>query len=452
MPDVIQLNSRDLEQELSWFRRVIDTRLKLYFGQESDFNNVFDIKPPDLAGSESMYAGIVRQYKMGFAERLMLILALTPHIRPQVLDVFFIKNNATGRPFAEFGGIRESRESGFFPTGETLVFLLTGGELEPQIRHSALFDREHYFSRHQLFDLQPDDPRLSALKAPLRLTQEYLSLFTTGIAGTPQFGTGFPAHRIETQLEWNDLVLARQTLAQAREIETWLQHSPTLMQDWGMAAKLRPGFRVLFYGSPGNGKTTTACLLGKSTGREVYRVNLAMAVSRYIGETEKNLGYFFDMAERKQWILFFDEADALFGKRNSTRDAHDRYANLEVAYILQRIETFGGVAILASNLNENPYDELSRRFETAIHFPMPGEAERLRIWQNGIPPQATLDSKRGLPAIAREYKLSGSAILNVIRYASLEALRNDSNVITMASIQQGVKREIANEGNTGQSG
>ncbi|MBK8192611.1 MAG: ATP-binding protein [Lewinellaceae bacterium] len=446
MPNAIHLNARDLERELSWFNRVVDTRLKLYFGQESEFNDVFDIDPPDLSDSESTYAGIVRQYQMTIAERLMLILALVPHIRPWRLDVFFTKNATTDRPFTEFGGIREDQEGGFFPTGETLAFLLAGQDLELRIQVLALFDRDHYFTRHQIFDLQHDDASLFFLKTPLRLTQEYLGYFIVGTAEQPQFGIRFPAHRIETRLEWDDLVLAPETLALVREIETWLTHSSTLMQDWDMAAKLPPGFHALFYGPPGHGKTTAACLLGKSSGREVYRVNLPMAVSKYIGETEKNLASIFDKAEHKQWVLFFDEADALFGKRSDTSDAHNRFANQEVGYFLQRIATFSGVAILASHLDENPDNELSRRFDTVIHFPMPGEAERLRIWQNGFPPQVTLDSRVKLPTIARKYKLSGGAILNVIRYVTIEALRNGSNVITMASIQQGVKRELSKVG------
>ena len=115
----------------------------------------------------------------------------------------------------------------------------------------------------------------------------------------------------------------------------------------------------------------TACLLGKSTGRDVYKVDLSLVVSKYIGETEKNLARVFDQAQHKGWILFFDEADALFGKRSETKDAHDRYANQEVSFLLQRIETFDGIAILASNLRDNIDEAFARRFESIIYFPMP---------------------------------------------------------------------------------
>ena len=195
------------------------------------------------------------------------------------------------------------------------------------------------------------------------------------------------------------------TRRQIEEIETWLQHGETLMDDWGMAAKLRPGYRSLFYGPPGTGKTMTACLLGKSTGRDVYRVDLSLVVSKYIGETEKNLARVFDQAQHKGWILFFDEADALFGKRTETKDAHDRYANQEVSFLLQRIETFDGIAILASNQRENLDDAFTRRFESIIYFPMPRPEERLRLWQQGFSPKAKLDENLDLERIARDTPL-----------------------------------------------
>lgn len=446
MPDSLLLNARDLEQELAWFAQVLDSRFKLYFNQEREVNSIFEHEPPDLATSASMYAKIVQHYQLSFAERLMLILSLVPHIRPRQLDVFFTKNATFDRKFTEFGGVKEGKEGDFFPTGETLVFILAGLDLELRFKTQALFDRDHFFSKHQIFDLQPSDPRLPLMKAPLRLTEEYLNLFTTGLSHRPHFSNYFPACPIETQLTWKDLVLSPQTLSQVREIETWLQHGETLLQDWGMARKLRPGFRALFYGPPGTGKTMTACLLGNSTGLEVYRVDLSMVVSKYIGETEKNLARVFDRAENKQWILFFDEADALFGKRSETKDSHDRYANQEVAYLLQRIETFNGIAILASNLKENLDKAFARRFENIVFFPLPKPEERLRIWQNGFSDKTTLAPDVDLQAIAQRFELSGGAIMNVIRYASLEALRNGSNILKLRVLQQGIKRELVKEG------
>ena len=445
IPDQISKNALDLEQELAWFDKVLNTRLTLYFNHECEYQDVFDIPPPDLAESDSAYADFVQRYQLSFAERLAIVLSLVPHIRPQLLDLFHTKNELFDRKFTEFGGLRQGTEGDFIPTGETLAFLLAAKNLEIRFTLQAMFARDHVFAKCDILRLSPNSQDEPVLKAPLRLSDEYLSAFTTGQVHRPDFGTNFPARYIETELEWDDLVLHPGTRRQIEEIETWIRHGETLMQDWGMAAKLRPGYRSLFYGPPGTGKTMTACLLGKATGREVYKVDLSLVVSKYIGETEKNLAKVFDQAQQKDWILFFDEADALFGKRTETNDAHDRHANQEVSFLLQRIETFDGIAILASNFRENLDEAFARRFESIIYFPTPRPEERLRIWQQGFSAKAQLEQAIDLEKIAEEHTLTGGSIMNVIRYASLQALERGSAVISLENVQQAIKREYAKE-------
>lgn len=444
----LQLNARDLEGELAWFSLILDARIKGYFAQEESVPDVFELAAPDLSGSDSPYANFVQHYQLSFPERTAIVLGLVPHIRPRLLDIFFVKNKTFDRKFTEFGGVYGGPDGDFTPTGETLAFILGGDDLPTRFSLQALFDGEHFFARHNILRLNPagDEP---PMKSPLRLSDEYLSYFTTGQPRRPDFGASFPARFIETQLTWDDLVLHPGTRKQIEEIETWLQHGETLMDDWGMAPKLRPGYRSLFYGPPGTGKTMTACLLGKSTGRDVYKVDLSLVVSKYIGETEKNLGKVFDQAQHKGWILFFDEADALFGKRSETKDAHDRYANQEVSFLLQRIETFDGIAILASNRRENLDEAFARRFESIIYFPIPRPEERLRLWQQGFSQQAQLDEALDLEKISQEHTLSGGSIMNVIRYASLEALKEERNLISNEDVLQGIRREYAKEGKSG---
>jgi hypothetical protein len=376
---------------------------------------------------------------------LAVALALVPHVRPQLLDIFHTKNKVFDRKFTEFGGIRDAGGD-FAPTGETLAFVLSGSDLTGRFALQALFDRDHYFARHDILRLVPLGRDESFLKAPLRVSEQYLGMVTTGRARRPDLSADFPARHIETKLEWADLVLHPGTLNQVREIETWIRHGETLMEHWGMGEKLRPGYRALFYGPPGTGKTMTACLLGKSTEREVYKVDLSLVVSKYIGETEKNLAHVFDQAQHKDWILFFDEADALFGKRSETKDAHDRYANQEVSYLLQRIETFDGIAILASNQKDNIDSAFARRFESIIYFPIPRPEERLLLWQQGFSPKARLEPSIDLEKIATQYELCGGAIMNVVRYASLQALENGDSVVTLETLQRGIRREHAKEG------
>lgn len=448
-PSVLQQNAEDLERELAWFAQVLDTRFKLYFGQPTAHEHVLAIPPPDFSQSTSPYARFLQHYHLSFAERLALILSLVPHIRPQLLDVFFTKNKQFDRRFTEFGGVQHGHESEFWPTAETLVFLVAGVDLETRFALQELFTRDHVFAKHHVLRLTPPGSDDAVTSAPLQLSEEYLGYFTSGRVRRPHFGANFPARHIETQFDWDDLILHPGTHKQIEEIAAWIRHGTTLMSDWGMAAKLRPGYRSLFYGPPGAGKTMTACLLGKTTDREVYKVDLSLVVSKYIGETEKNLAKVFDQAQHKGWILFFDEADALFGKRSETKDAHDRYANQEVSFLLQRIEVFDGIAILASNLRENLDEAFTRRFESIIYFPLPRPEERLRLWRQGFSPKAELARDLDLEKIAKEHALSGGAIMNVIRYASLQALEQGSAVIRLDTVLQGIRKEYAKEGKGG---
>jgi SpoVK/Ycf46/Vps4 family AAA+-type ATPase len=293
------------------------------------------------------------------------------------------------------------------------------------------------------------DTEVPVLQRALQLSPDALGLVTQGQPARPALSAAFPAQHLQTGLTWDDLVLHPGTLAQVREIEAWLRHGQTLLGDWGMARTLRPGYRALFYGPPGTGKTMTATLLGRATGREVYKVDLSLVVSKYIGETEKNLSRVFDAAQHKGWLLFFDEADALFGKRSETRDAHDRYANQEVSYLLQRIETFDGVAILASNQKENIDPAFARRFESVIYFPLPRSEERLAIWRQAFPAAVRLDSAIDLAQLAARHELGGGAIMNVVRYACLVALEDGSHCVALEALQRGIRRELAKEGRAG---
>jgi hypothetical protein len=451
MADVLSENAQDLERELNWFAQVLDARLKLYFKTETSLDTVasiFDITPPNLSDSNSYYAQFIRQHEFSSGERLTILLALIPHIRPQLLDVLWTKNEAIERGFTEFGGLQGTNHGGFIPTGETLIFLLAGDDLATRFKLMRLFEGDHPFARYNILYLAAVAYGETLLSGAMTLSREYLYRLTTGIEGKPNFNSEFPARLIETELHWEHLVLPFSTLEQLDEIKHWIWHGHTLLQDWEMYYKLRPGFTSLFYGPPGTGKTFSACLLGKHCGCDVYKIDLSMIVSKYIGETEKNLAKIFDMAEHKQWILFFDEADALFGKRTKVDDSHDRYANQEISFLLQRIEEFNGVTILASNLKANIDDAFIRRFQSIVHFPMPKASERLRIWKNAFSPKAVLEEKIDLDRIAEKYELSGGIIMNVVRYSSLKALSRNENTILLEDIEEGIRRELLKEGRT----
>ena len=441
-------NAIILKLEMEWFQRVLDTRFRTYFQQESEYQSIYEVPPPDLEKYPSIYSDVIRHYEMGVQERLVVQLALAPHTCPQLLDRFFTKNELYGRGFTEFGGIRGQHHSGFLPTGETVAFLLAANDLTQRFQVMKFFDPDHYFARQKILSLEKDRSSEPLLSGALTISREYLSFFTTGTEYKPNFSTEFPAKRISTTLDWEDLVLEDYLLRDVQEIHHWLEYHQTLMQEWNMAKKIKPGYRSLFYGPPGTGKTLTASLLGKTTNLDVYRVDLSKVVSKYIGETEKNMANIFDQAENKSWILFFDEADALFGKRTNASDSKDRHANQEVAYLLQRVEDFPGLVILASNLKSNIDEAFIRRFQSMIYFPMPGPEQRLRLWQNAMAGTCEADANLDLRDISETYEVSGGAINNIMLYCALRAIQRGSNVIYHEDIVDGIRREFKKEGKT----
>ncbi|MDJ0768456.1 MAG: ATP-binding protein [Ilumatobacter sp.] len=444
--DPMAANAAALERDLGWLGEVIVERVADPDGSAAAV--LTRLPPPDLDGDASIFATFVRHYELDPAERLTVVLALAPHVRPELLDPFFGQSAASGRGYTEYGGVNGRVHGGFLPTGETVQFLLAGADLERRLDSQQLFDRDHFFAQHDILRLEPAPAGEPLVAGPLVLADEIVDYLTTGRLRKPDYSRDFPAKLITTEMEWSDLVLPPSTLDQLRELEAWIRHERELMEDWGLARRLRPGYTSLFYGPPGTGKTLTATLLGKRVDRDVYRIALSSVVSKYIGETEKNLERVFDRAERMECILFFDEADALFGKRTSVGDAHDRYANQEISYLLQRVEDFEGVVILASNFRSLIDDAFNRRFQSVVHFPVPDAGARERLWRASLSPRSRLEDGADIGAIAREYELTGGAIMNVVRYVSLMALSEGSNVIRGRELVGGIRRELQKEGKT----
>ncbi|HKJ43576.1 MAG TPA: ATP-binding protein, partial [Sunxiuqinia sp.] len=382
-------NATSIQKDLEWFSQVLKTRLDLYFNRGCEVQSIYDLQAPELEDHESVYADFIHHYQLSFAERILLLLALIPHVKPELLDPLFIINQKNGRGFTEFGGIQGKNHGGFIPTGETFVFIMTGGQLAERFALTELFQADHVFARHHLLKLEPAPGDESFLAGAIHLSRDILDYLTFGEAHRPLLSSKFPAQLISTKQDWTDLVIDEKTMQQIDEIKIWLDFGHQLLYEWEMSHKLRKGYRCLFYGPPGTGKTMTACLLGKDTNRDVYRIDLSLVVSKYIGETEKNLSNIFDLAENKDWILFFDEADALFGKRTSVSDSHDRYANQEVSYLLQRIEDYNGLVLLASNQKENMDEAFTRRFDNIINFGLPRPDQRLKIWEQAFSSNST---------------------------------------------------------------
>lgn len=445
--ETIAANAACIDAEIDWFRKVLDLRFKSAAETHTGHEVVRDLAPPKLPESSVPYASVVRRFHMGPSERLVLILSCLPYIKPDALDAFLIQNETLRRRFTEFGGFAGAAHGGFLPTGETAMFLLAGGNTHTRLQHLFLFNPEHYFFRANILRLarsQGEEPPLSAI---LHVTPEYLERLTTGQSYNLPFSAEFPAQRITTAYEWQDLVLDTAARREIEDIVNWVRYGRTLLNEWTLAKRIKPGFRSLFYGPPGTGKSLTAALLGKMTQMPVYRIDLSKVVSKYIGETEKNLASLFEHAENQEWILFFDEADSLFGKRTETRNSNDRAANQQVSYLLQRIEDFPGVVILSSNLRSHIDEAFARRFQSMIHFGMPPFEQRLRLWEDNFKDKPyRLAADVDLPALARDHELSGGSIVNVLRYTCLKAIARESREILAADLLYAVRQERHKEG------
>jgi hypothetical protein len=250
------------------------------------------------------------------------------------------------------------------------------------------------------------------------------------------------ARQIEPTHNWDDLVLPDDAVAQLHEIRGRVVHRHRVLGEWGFDRKLSlgKGVNALFAGPSGTGKTMATEIIAHDLELDLYKIDLSSVVSKYIGETEKNLDRIFRAAESANAILFFDEADALFGKRSEVRDSHDRYANVEISYLLQKMEEYEGLAILATNLRQNLDDAFVRRLAFTVHFPYPDECHRQRIWTGIWPSQTPLADDVDLGFLARQFKLSGGNIKNVALGAAFLAAR-EGGPVSMVHVLQAARRE-----------
>ncbi|MFS8979421.1 ATP-binding protein [Cupriavidus necator] len=438
----INPNASNLQLAFDWFEHLVANCLRRHFGCAEDPKMI----PLNFYREGSWLASFIEHHNPCYEEFALLILAMIPHLKPDFFSKALAEYLPEGGDLPEFGGVKGANHRGIIPSGETAQFILAGDNLERRLDVQHILSGAHWFAQEHILWLEPVGNGEPVMSGRLVLDPDIVELLTIGTVSRPRFSIDFPAEYIGTEMEWGDLVLHPKTLGQIHEIEHWVKHNDTLLHDWGMKKKIKPGYRALFYGPPGTGKTLTATLLGKHTGKDVYRIDLSRVVSKYIGETEKSLSRLFGKAENKDWVLFFDEADALFGRRTDIRDAHDKYANQEVAYLLQRIESYNGLVILATNQRGNIDEAFGRRFQAIIHFPLPGPEERYEIWCRIFPPQIRIAKDLDWRQVAARYELTGAEILNVTHYCALEILADQSGCIDLTRLEAAVMREYIKAG------
>lgn len=433
-------NARHIQADLLWLEEVVKRR---YHSQRS-LAGEDDFKMPHAPSldGKSIYKGIIEKFKFTVAERVVVLLALLPQLSPYYFEIIWSKISGKTDPV-----VKSFAKPGAYHTIDLALYLLAGDDLEKRFLYQRLFEEDSFLIRHRIIILDEETGYSQAMNH-IKISPDYLQLLTDGTTYKPRFSTSFPAKHIQTDLDWDELILNPHVKNQVEEIKSWIKYGNILLNEWQLSKRLAPGYKILFYGPPGTGKTLTASMLGKEAGVDVFRIDLSMVVSKYIGETEKNLSRIFDEADKRDWILFFDEADALFGKRTETKDSHDRYANQEVAFLLQKIEDHNGVVILSSNMKSNIDEAFNRRFQSIIYFAIPTAEERLTIWENGFSTKTSLEKGISLKQIATKFEMSGGAIMNVVRYASLKAMERRKNIIELKDLMNGINREFAKEGRT----
>ncbi|MFT3910816.1 MAG: ATP-binding protein [Ferruginibacter sp.] len=467
------------QPEFDYLEQLIKHRLNFYFPSDKP-NNANDpddsIMPPfpEIKTWSLPWQDFIQKNNLQDKqdELVLLLIGITPHIEPGLFDRAIEQKINGSRDFPGIGGVRGKNCRFFLPTGETVLFLIAGEDIKRRLQVQQIFGAEHLFWEKKitwLEDMQHGEP---SMHGRLIISPDYVDLLTYGRHTSPQFSISFPAKKIAPEKKddpstFEDLVIAKELHGQIGELKNWLKFNDHLLDDFAMRNKFRQGYRTLFYGPPGTGKTFTAQILGNDLQKEVYKIDLSMIVSKYIGETEKNLELLFARAEDKGWILFFDEADALFGKRTNVRDAHDKYANQEVSYLLQRIEDYNGLVILATNMKNNIDDAFIRRFNSILKFPVPNADERKCIWKKMFPLHRSFRDKAGEPVkeeivldAVKDFELTGGNINNIMHYACLKAYQRRIEspvrlncheqasflIIYLEDILNGIKRELTKEG------
>jgi len=438
---MISISKQNWEKLLNQLGDLIQTRISESQGLTMEFKNNRKLKPFNDLQTEFISADL--GISLSKKEELICLIALLPFLVPGYFDKVVSRMFPEGAELPEFGGVKGINHRGFIPTGETALFLLAGFNLHDRMKVMQFFKTDSTLLKNNILQIEHLNNGEPLLSGKLTINSEILEKLFFDTPNRLQVSSEFPAKYISTKLNWDKLVIDKTASSEIETIRNWIAHHESMINTWDLKNSFKSGYKALFYGPPGTGKTFTAILLGKQFNKDVYRIDLSQVVSKYIGETEKNLEKVFQKAENKDWILFFDEADALFGKRTSISSSHDRYANQETAYLLQRIEDFNGLVILASNDKSNIDSAFLRRFNAIVHFPVPDTNERLHLWEIYLPSNHTL-TKEEVLSISNKYDVTGSTILNAIHNSAINAYAA-KRLISYDDIIESLKRELRKE-------
>jgi AAA+ superfamily predicted ATPase len=405
-----------LNEEMKWLQLLIEMRCKeLFLEEDTELNAIHKVPKPPKLDDKSPYSVTINTHKLTAIDRVILALGVASAHYPSILKTFIqIEENSSA--FAiEAGGEYNKANRSFKPTFQTALFLLSGKDLSLWSHYSAQLIKGSVLLQN---DIIYNRSSTEFIHGKIELDTAYLNYFLSGKKPQLDHGSYFPGKLYKSDLTIDDIILEDNVREQIKPIG----HYINALENGFFKSdnhNFKPGFITLFYGAPGTGKTMLAGILANTYGIDMYHVDISQVVSKYIGETEKNLEILFNRLQGKNCMLFFDEADALFGKRSDVKDAHDRYANQEVSYLLQRIEKFDGLTILASNFENNMDDAFKRRMDLSINVIRPTETTREALWKQYLPKNVTFESDHFLKHLAKEYSYTGSNIRNIMKNVAM---------------------------------
>jgi DNA polymerase III delta prime subunit len=418
--------------EINWMYSLIINALK-----PSEENKI-SLQPPSLPENLA-YSQYLLQVKCTAYERVLFSLAhcfqFAPNLFKRLQQEEF--TNVTG--IDSFGLITHGATGLVYPTIHTANWLCDLYKIE-----THFLNEHHYLFRDDIFESINYYP--SVFSTPLIFSKKAQYMFFAELEYLPEYSNDFPTELLKTTLTKEDLILPKKIAIEVNELIYRIQHEAVFREDIHLQKWIRTGCRALFYGPPGTGKSLTATLIGQETNRPVYRVDLSNIISKYIGETQKNLAKVFNRAEKNNWILFFDEGDALLGSRGNSGATNERGANQEIAYLLQRIENYDGIILLATNLKENIDEAFFRRFEVSIEFSIPDESTRKLLWKRIFSNDYEIPEK-WIQNLARIYKLPGGSLVNILSFVALYKQQNNSH-IALEVLLEGIRREYQKIGLT----
>lgn len=406
------VNTSVIGAHIKWLDEIIQKRT-IKAGSENTF---FTDQTVGVDLKDDPLSVLIQKFDLGIAERLVLALCIVSNLKPELLDRFLVVNPETEKMHRHYGGVINRRSLRFQPTLRTAIFLLSGNDTDQFLYYQSKLRSNNILFREQIVNLYSTEEHQDyAPDCIIQLDSAYVDYLFSGDIPRLDSGNNFPAKLLETNKTFADLVIKESAFKQLQPAINYVKVQQALYSNKSIQNKVKRGFVLLLHGPPGTGKTLTASILGNELNTQVYQIDSALVVSKYIGETEKNLERVFNRLEGKNCILFFDEADSLFGKRTEILDSKDRYANQGVSYLLQRVEQFDGLVILATNYEKNFDEAFKRRILSSVFIGRPSVEERILLWERSLPEGYSFSSENLVKALAKHFDFSGANISVVIK-------------------------------------